>query len=75
MRAAILLVRYFVKCIRVLTVDVALALIRLCDKQVRHVPTNAILIGHCVSAKDFLEPVLRVSRAPVRQRAILTCAS
>ena len=58
--------------IAVLTVDVALALIRLCDKQVCHVPTNAILIGHCVSTKNFLEPITRVRCAPVRGSAILT---
>lgn len=59
-------------CTRVLTVNIALALIRLCDKQVCHVPTNAVLIGHCVSAKDFLEPVPIVRFASVRKSAILT---
>lgn len=45
--------------IRILTVDVALALVGLSNKQVRHVPTNTILIRHSVSTKHFLEPIAK----------------
>jgi len=49
--------------IRLLTVDIALAFVCLSDKQVCHVPANAVLVRHCVSTKDFLEPILRLAGA------------
>lgn len=35
--------------------NVTLALVCLSHKQVRYVSANAVLVRHCVSAKDFLE--------------------
>jgi hypothetical protein len=40
-----------------LTVDIALALVRLCHKKVRHMSSNAVLVRDSVSTKHFLEPV------------------
>ena len=38
-----------------LTVDVALALVRLRDEQVRHMPSNVVLIADSVATKDLLQ--------------------
>lgn len=62
-KAAIVVSQAQIKYIKALTVNVALAFVCLSDKQVRHVPANSIFVRHCVSAKDFLEPVLRLDFA------------
>jgi len=36
-------------------VDVTLSLVCLCDKEIRHVSTNVILVTHGVTAEDFLQ--------------------
>jgi tRNA A37 threonylcarbamoyltransferase TsaD len=38
--------------------DIALALVSLSDKQVRHVSSDVVLIAGGVAAKYFLKPIL-----------------
>lgn len=55
-RAVGLSVKRSSSCIWLLTVDVALALVCLCNEQIRHMPANAILIRDRVSTKHLLKP-------------------
>jgi len=49
--------------IGVLTVDVTLAFICLRDKQVRHMPADAVFVRHCIATEDFLKPFHRSVKA------------
>lgn len=47
--------------------DVTLAFVGLRDKQVRHVPANAIFVRYCISTEHLLEPVLESVNAPLNK--------
>jgi hypothetical protein len=46
-------------------VNIALALVGLGYKQVCYVSANAVLVGHCIPAEDFLEARMRLATALV----------
>lgn len=46
----------------ILTVNVTLSLICLCDKQVRHVPANVVLVTHSIAAENFLKSAFVLAR-------------